>query len=60
MKSRKVILKLLKNVKNSILKVVNNKILKKINNMKLIIIDCENLKYFWFALRKLRRDKIKL
>ena len=60
MKSRKIILKLLQNVKSSILKMVNNEILKKTNNMKLVKIDCENLKYFWFVLRKLRRDKIKL
>ena len=60
MKSRKIILKLLQNVNSSISKMVNNKILKKINNMKLVIIDGEKLKYFWFFLIKFERNKIKL
>ena len=58
MKSRRIILKLLQNIKSSLSKMVNNEIVKKTNNMKLVIIDCENLKYFWFVLRKLKRDKI--
>ena len=60
MKSRKIILKLLQNVKSSISKMVNNEILKKTNNMKLVMIEFENLKYFWFVLRKPRKYKIKL
>ena len=60
MESRKIILKLLQNVQNSISKMVNNEILKITNNMKLVMIECENLKYFWFVLRKLRKYKIKL
>ena len=39
-------------LKSSISKMVNNEILKKTNNMKLVIIDCENFKYFWFDFKK--------
>ena len=58
MKSNKIILKLLQNVKSCFSKMVNSEILKKTNNIKSVTIDFEDLKYFWFVLRKLKRDKI--